>query len=111
MARLFADENLAEPVVVELVRLGHDVLTVRAAGHADRSWPDPEVLAFAAREGRAVVTLNRKDFLRLHREVPRHAGIVVCTFDLDFARQAHRIDEALRDLGDPLGKVLRVNKP
>jgi hypothetical protein len=57
------------------------------------------------------VTLNRKDFLRLHREVPVHAGIVVCTFDLDFARQARRIDEALRDFGDPRGKVLRVNRP
>jgi hypothetical protein len=57
------------------------------------------------------VTLNRKDFLRLHREVPRHAGVIVCTFDLAFARQARRIDEALRDLGDPAGKVLRVNKP
>jgi predicted nuclease of predicted toxin-antitoxin system len=111
VARLFAYENLPEPVVDELTRLGHDVLTVRAAGYADQSWPDPELLAFAAREGRAVVTLNRKDFLRLHRETPQHAGIVVCTFDIDFARQADRIDEALRDLGDPAGKVLRVNKP
>lgn len=111
MARLFADENLPEPVVVELTRLGHDVLTVRAAGYADQSWPDAEVLAFAARDGRAVVTLNRKDFLHLHREIPRHAGIVVCTFDFDFSRQARRIDEALRDLGDPIGKVLRVNRP
>lgn len=47
MARLFADENLPEPVVVELTRLGHDVLTVRAAGYAEQAWPDPEVLAFA----------------------------------------------------------------
>jgi predicted nuclease of predicted toxin-antitoxin system len=70
VARLFADENLPEPVVVELTRMGHDVLTVRAAGYAEQKWPDPEVLAFATREGRAVVTLNRKDFLRLHRETP-----------------------------------------
>lgn len=111
MARLFADENMPEPVVVELTRLGHDVLTVRAAGYAEQSWPDPEVLAFATHERRAVVTLNRKDFLRLHRETPLHAGIVVCTFDLDFARQARRIDDALQNLGDPGGKVLRINKP
>lgn len=111
MARLLADENLPEPVVAELTSLGHDVLTVRAAGYAEQSWPDPEVLAFATRDRRAVVTLNRKDFLRLHRETPLHAGIVVCTFDLDFARQARRIDEALQDLGDLVGKVLRVNRP
>jgi hypothetical protein len=43
VARLFADENLSEPVVVELKRVGHDVLTVRAPGYADQSWPDPEV--------------------------------------------------------------------
>jgi hypothetical protein len=111
VARLFADENLPEPVVVELTRLGHDVLTVRAAGYAEQAWPDPEVLAFATRAGRAVVTLNRKDFLRLHREVPQHAGIVVCTFDIDFARQARRIHEALQNLGDPVRQVLRVNRP
>jgi hypothetical protein len=33
-------------------------------------------------------------FLRLHRETPLD-GVVVCTFDIDFARQARRIDEAL----------------
>lgn len=111
MARLLADENLPGPVAEELARLGHDVLTVRAAGYAEQSWPDQEVLAFAVREGRAVVTLNRKDFLRLHRETPRHAGIVVCTFDLDFFRQARRIDRVLRELGDLTGKILRVNRP
>jgi predicted nucleic acid-binding protein len=69
------------------------------------------VLAFATRAGRAVVTLNRKDFLRLHREVPQHAGIVVYTFDIDLARQARRIHEALQNLGDPVRQVLRVNRP
>lgn len=34
MARLFADENFPLPVITELRRLGHDVLTVPDAGHA-----------------------------------------------------------------------------
>ena len=111
MARLFADENVPEPVAQELARLGHDVLTVRAAGYADQAWPDIDVLASATRERRAVVTLNRKDFLRLHGKTTEHGGIVVCTFDLDFARQAHRIDAALRNVGAQIGMLLRVNRP
>ena len=87
MARLYANENFPLPVVERLRALGHDVLTVREAGKADQSLPDPEVLAFAAREGRAVLTLNRLHFIRLHRHSANHAGIVVCTFDPDFSGQ------------------------
>ena len=47
MARLYANENLPEPVVVELRRLGHDVVTMRESGHAGRAVPDTEVLEFA----------------------------------------------------------------
>ena len=32
MARFYANENLPEPVVFELRRLGHDVLTMRESG-------------------------------------------------------------------------------
>jgi hypothetical protein len=34
MARLYADENFPQPVVMGLRRLGHDVLTVQEAGKA-----------------------------------------------------------------------------
>ena len=91
--------------------LGHDVLTVRGAGYAGLAWPDPDVLAFAVRSRRVLVSLNRKDFLRLHREAPAHAGMILCTFDIDFVQQARRIDEALRAAGDPAGQLLRVNRP
>jgi hypothetical protein len=33
MARLYANENLLEPVVSELRRLGHDVKTMRESGN------------------------------------------------------------------------------
>ena len=32
MARFYANENLPEPVVAELRRLGHDVVTMRVGG-------------------------------------------------------------------------------
>ena len=74
MARLYSNENFPLPVVQELRRLGHDVLTVQDTAQENRSIPDEEVLVFAHRQGRAVLTINRKDFLRLHLERPNTAG-------------------------------------
>lgn len=67
MARLYADEQYPYPVVELLRALGHDILTVQEAGKANQGIPDSDVLAFAIREKRAVITENRKDFFRLHR--------------------------------------------
>ena len=111
MLKLYANENFPLPVVEELRRLGCDVTTVQETGRAGQSWPDEEVLGYATAEGRAVVTLNRKHFLRLHRADAKHAGIVVCTADLDFSAQARRIHSALQAAGDPRGQLLRVNRP
>jgi predicted nucleic acid-binding protein len=110
VARLYANEDFPLPAVLELRRLGHDVLTVAETGKAGQSVSDAAVLAFAAADARAVVTLNRKHFIRLHAECPAHAGIVVCTFDRDLAGQAARIHEAVQ--AEPLaGRPLRVNRP
>jgi len=111
MARLYANENFPLPVVAELRCLGHDVLTVREAGRANRAAPDTEVLEFARAEKRAVLTLNRKHFIALHALIPDHAGIVVCTVDPDFAGQAQRIHASLAPLDDLSGLLLRVNRP
>ena len=50
MARLYADEQFPFPVVEFLRLLGHDVLTVQAAGKAGQKIPDSEVLTFATEE-------------------------------------------------------------
>lgn len=111
MALLYSNENFPKPVVEELRRLGNDVLTVLEVGKSDQALSDAEVLAFATSLGRAVVTLNRKHFIRLHHVQPSHAGIVVCTFDPDFLGQAERI-HALLELHLQLsGQLLRVNRP
>lgn len=111
MARLYADENFPRQVVEELRRLGHDVLTVLEAGLAGRGIPDPEVLAFAQADGRALMTLNRKHFIQLHAGQSSHHGIIVCTFDHDFVAQAARIDAAISSLGQLDGQLVRVNRP
>lgn len=95
MARLYADEDFDYPIVVELRRLGHDVLTVQEAGQANQASPDHAVLASACAQGRAVLTFNRRDFIHLHRATPAHAGIVVCTWDPDPVGLAARIHAAL----------------
>jgi predicted nuclease of predicted toxin-antitoxin system len=111
LARLYADENFPLPVVLELRRLGHDVLTTHEAGRSDQSIPDEEVLTFAATEGRAVLTLNRLHFIRLHRAAAKHPGIIVCTYDRDFAAQAARIDAVIGGQTDLSDQLLRVNRP
>jgi hypothetical protein len=66
VARVFADENFPLPVVEELRRLGHDIVTITDAGKAGQSLADEALLEFAYADNRAVLTLNRKHFLRLH---------------------------------------------
>ena len=108
-ARLYSNENFHQRVVVALRELGHDVLTAFDAGKANQGIPDEEVLAFAVASGRCLLTLNRKDFMLLHRDQPDHAGIVVCREDTDFAGQAERIHALLA--ADVSGNLIRVNRP
>jgi len=89
----------------------YDVLTSQDAGNAGQALPDEVVLRFATDQGRALLTINRKHFLKLHRASPSHAGRILCTLDLDFAGQAARIHAALTGLADLAGQVVRINRP
>jgi hypothetical protein len=79
MARCYANENFPFPTVEALRSLGHYVLTTVESGQAGQAIPDADVLAFAVPQGRTVMTLNRRHFIRLHHTTPTHAGIIVCT--------------------------------
>ena len=111
MARIYADEQYPLPVVEFLRPLGHDVLTVQEAGNAGLGIPDEDVLAFGVINERAVLTLNRGDFIRLHRSQPDHAGIIICTQDSNWERQATRINDAISAVETLTGKLIRVNRP
>lgn len=111
MARIYSNENVPLQVVVELRRLGHDVLTTHESGRAGIALPDDEVLSYSTAEERILITLNRRHFIRLHHSQPAHAGIVACTFDMDFAALAARISDALATIADMHGQLLRVNRP
>ena|SRR5438874_1295163 len=111
MARLYANENFPLPVVEELRRLGHEILTTQESGRGDRAIPDDAVLQFARSRKLALMTLNRRHFIRLHKLDSNHAGIIACTFDPDFSRQGAAIDKEIRTAGDLQGKLLRVSRP
>ena len=111
MARLFADENFPFPVVQVLRHLGHDVVTLAELGKAGQAITDKAILELATTDQRAIVTLNRKHFVRLHEADPSHAGIIVCSLDLDFDGQAARVHEALAASESITGRLIRVNRP
>jgi len=108
--RLLADENFPFPVVEALRVVGCDVLTLNDLGKAGQALTDVVVLKLAL-DSRAVLTLNRKHFVRLHQSSSGHAGIIVCSFDLDFDGQAKRIRSALGSQSSVAGQLLRINRP
>ncbi|HRQ90100.1 MAG TPA: DUF5615 family PIN-like protein [Bacteroidia bacterium] len=110
MARLYSNENFPLPAVEALRRAGHDVLTSLEAGNAHQAIPDKAVLEFATAQGRAVITHNRRDFIRLHRERPDHAGIVVCTDNSDFADLVAKVHAVLEGIDSLDGRLVRVNR-
>jgi hypothetical protein len=87
------------------------MLTMNEDGKANQSLPDDQILALATEKQRAVLTINRRHFISLHRKQPAHGGIIACTFDPDFTRQAQRIAEAIEKISPPQGQLVRVNRP
>jgi hypothetical protein len=110
MARLYTNENFPLPVVEELRRLGHDVLTTQESGHAGQSTPDEKVLSFAVYDNRILLTFNRRHFIRLHSEESNHSGIIVCTVDIDSSALAKRIHAAIESNPNMNGKLVRINR-
>jgi predicted nuclease of predicted toxin-antitoxin system len=111
MARLYMDEQFPKVVSQLLREMGHDVLTVQEAGKGNLGIPDEDVLSFAIAENRAVVTLNRDDFIRLHRADSEHYCIIVCTNDPDRVSMANRLNEAIVAQIDLQGNLIRVVRP
>jgi predicted nuclease of predicted toxin-antitoxin system len=111
VARFYANENIPIQVVVELRRLGHDVLNTLDAGKANSAVPDLEVLAFSAAKGRILVSHNRRHFLQLHRRrTADHAGIVLCTLT---RISWHKLSESTQVAteSEMTNQLIRVNRP
>lgn len=76
---LLLDEDVRVVLGQILRQRGHDAVHVLETGRAGRS--DPEQLAYAASQGRAILTHNIRDYILLdkqyRRESREHAGIIV----------------------------------
>jgi predicted nuclease of predicted toxin-antitoxin system len=95
MAKIYSNENFYYAVVEHLQSFGHDVLTSKAAGNANKRIPDEDVLAFAIANKRVVLTFNYRHLIRLHRFFPEHFGIIVCSEDKNYLALAQRIHAAI----------------
>jgi hypothetical protein len=78
--KLLLDEMLSPVIARELRSRGHDVEAV-AGNPARQALPDPDVLALARAEHRALATDNLRDFRPLHHEAispggPGHHGMI-----------------------------------
>jgi hypothetical protein len=71
--RLLLDEMFSPLVAEELRARGHDVVAIKERDEW-QSLPDPDVIALARTEKRAVVTANVRDFRPLHAELVAPGG-------------------------------------
>lgn len=110
MIRLYTNENFPQKVVNLLGQKGYDVLTTKDAGKAGVGIPDEDVLAFANQENRVLLTINRKDFIKLHKMGNPHCGIVVCTENYDLEAFAENLHIAIHSFSQETlkGQLLRV---
>ncbi|WP_375515355.1 DUF5615 family PIN-like protein [uncultured Nostoc sp.] len=68
------------------------------------------LISVAILENRAVLTINRRDFFKLHNIKPKHTGIIACKYDLNWNRLATNIDVVISTESTLTGKVIRVNR-
>lgn len=112
LARLYTNENVPLELVKLLRQLGHDCQTSFESGRANQSIPDVAVLQYGFETSRIVVTNNRRDFIRLHRQNANHSGVIVFTHDANLSALAERINEALNSAGGALNQrfLIRIDK-
>jgi predicted nuclease of predicted toxin-antitoxin system len=110
MIKLYANENFPVDTVLILKSLGYDILSTHDTGQSNLKIPDQAVLAFAISDERAIITVNRKDFKRLHRSNPVHFGIIICTKNDDFENFAECIHKVLQQSGEVANQLIRIYK-
>lgn len=112
MVALRADEDIPQALVDELILLGVDIITAQTAGVGNRRIPDAVALAQATAIGRAIVTHNRRDFVRLHLHNSQRADIIACTRDDgDPCGLAQRIVAAIGNQATLESQLIRVYRP
>jgi predicted nuclease of predicted toxin-antitoxin system len=110
MIKFYSNENLPMDMVKELRQHGYDILTSQEAGQANQGISDEDVLTFATQNQRVVITLNREDFIALHRSGISHLGIIICKTDRDYKGQIETLHAYLQQTEDMKNRLIRVKK-
>lgn len=101
MTALLLDEMYPPLLAIRLREAGHDVVAASAVEVGLASRSDDELLAWAQRNGRCVVTENIRDFAGLATH-STHAGVI-----LVLAKRFPRSGSGLNGLYEALDGVLR----
>jgi predicted nuclease of predicted toxin-antitoxin system len=110
MANLYSNENFPLDLVLLLRQQGHNIVTSYESGQANQGITDEDVLTFATKSDRSVITLNRDDFLKLHRLGINHSGIIICKDDRDYSAQAETLNNFLQAQTDLINRLIRIQK-
>lgn len=95
-------DEMYPPALAQKLRAdGHDVVAVLEVEVGLASRSDEDVLAWAARAGRCVVTENVRDFVRIGPVVP-HAGLILVS-----SRRFPRTGQGMARLADALRGLWR----
>ena len=107
----YSNENFPLEMVKALRKFGYDVLTSYESGRANQRIYDDEFLAFAKRERRITIALNRDEFIALHRQSKDHNGIIICKDDRDDRGQIEFLHDSLLSQAENFdGRLIRVLK-
>ena len=101
---IFTDEHVHAGLAAALRQLGYDAVSCQEAGRHLQGISDDDQLAYAAQEGRAILTNNFTDFEDADRRWKaanrRHAGIIIYSRSPTFSALLRRVQQHL-DTVDP----------
>ena len=68
-------------------------------------------LRYAISLNRAVLTMNRRDFIRLHAQTPQHKGIVICKSSTNWEKIGQAIHNHLSQFETIEKQLIRIKLP
>ncbi|WP_242018371.1 DUF5615 family PIN-like protein [Pseudanabaena sp. FACHB-1998] len=68
-------------------------------------------MSYAISLNRAVLTMNRRDFIRLHTQIPQHKGIVICKSSTNWEKIAQAIHNHLSQFETIEKQLIRIKLP
>lgn len=114
MDRFLIDECLSGELVAAAKARGYDAAYVPHLGKA--GWQDWNLVPFAVDNDYIIVTLNRRDFLRLHAGLELHPGLVILIAQAPDNRGPHQAELFAKALDayaamntDLVNKVMEVH--